>query len=122
MPSEKQILKDISDELVTGFSELTDRAEPGMHWTTGEVLTCTNAVLLLTEAIYGDRTIARVQVQDQPIRFRYHGGDVPSATAGEVAIANAMIILENADEIAQFRAFRDGGTDATLEIHYGRRP
>ena len=117
MASQKQLLENIWDELRTQSADQTDRAAPGALWSNGERLTVSNTVIPLTEVKYGDRTLARIQVQNESIRFRYNGDD-PTASNGELANPRDQIILENASEIAQFRMCA-AASDAIAEISYG---
>ncbi len=64
-------------------------------------------------------TYALITVQTNAVRWRI--GGVPSTSAGHIAAVDAVIVLENAAEIAAFRAIRDTDTDGALEVSYGRR-
>ncbi len=119
MPDTKQIYESIDRAVHSLSTELEDRAAPGALWDEGERLTVSNTVLLLTASKYGDRTLARIQVQNEAIRFRYHGGDDPTQSTGSLANPRDQIILENHEEIVRFRMCASA-TDAIAEITYGR--
>lgn len=101
-----------------------------------ERLTCTTASLPLTAATYRDtsnqtsgRGTARgatVSVITAPIFYTtIPGGSAPTNDAtvagiGTPAAAGSEIVLETLEQITAFRAIRNGGTDAVLEVTYYR--
>ena len=62
-------------------------------------------------------TMAVIQVQAQPINFTTDGTTATTAL-GFVAQANDIIYLNTIQEIQNFSAIRNGGTDAAIEVQY----
>ncbi len=60
---------------------------------------------------------AIVQVYTAPIRF-WVDGSAPTATTGHRADQYDQIMLENADEVTNFKGIRETGTSATVEVTY----
>lgn len=85
-----------------------------------EALTVSSTSLGFTSATYGAADYAHIYVDTADIRFRLDGGTA-STSNGIPSGVHDEIILENAAEIAGFRAIRDGGTDSTLVAHFGKR-
>lgn len=80
-----------------------------------EQLTVTNAVKVLvvpagtTRAVFG--------VEAQPLRYRTDGTDASASVGHLVAAAGGFEIYGKA-ALEAFTAFRDGGSDATLDVTY----
>lgn len=60
---------------------------------------------------------ALVQVVDQPINFTLDG-TAPTTTLGYLAVATDHIHLNSFQEIQNFKAIKNGVTDANLEVTY----
>ena len=90
-----------------------------------EDITVSTASIGLTSSKY-DIDSVRPSVQRvmcyndaQPIRFRLDG-TAPTSSVGHQMNDKDIIILEGYDNIEDFRAIRQGGTDSTLRCHYFR--
>lgn len=81
-------------------------------------LTVSTTAVALTVPVAATRTrLAVIGVESNPIRFRDDGTD-PSATVGTLVKADNFVLVCGADAIRQFKAIRQGASDATLNIHY----
>lgn len=60
---------------------------------------------------------ALITVEAQPIRW-WSNGSVPTSSVGHLAAAGSVINLGSRHEVANFRAIRQGASDATLHISY----
>ena len=60
---------------------------------------------------------AAITVEDAAIRFWRNGVD-PTATDGHKISAGGEFLLQSAEEIAGFRAIREGDTDAVIQVSY----
>ena len=60
---------------------------------------------------------ALVQVLAQPLNFTLDG-TTPTAAVGYLAAANDLIHLNSLQEIQNFKAIRNGVSDATIEVTY----
>lgn len=61
--------------------------------------------------------VARIDVDTTAIRFRFDGGD-PTSSVGHNAAAGTSFLLHGAQRIGNFRAIRNGGSDAILRITF----
>ena len=85
-----------------------------------EALTVSSTSVGFTSATYGAADYAHVYVDIADVRFLANG--TAATTSNGVPLANHdELILESAEEVARFRAIRDGGTDATLIAQFGKR-
>lgn len=89
-----------------------------------ESITVSDSAVGLTEATYApdgedQATEATVVVVGQPIMLRYSGTEV-TTTEGIPLAAGAVWVVSGAENIAQARLIRTGGTDATVYVLYGR--
>jgi hypothetical protein len=92
-----------------------------------ETLTVSTAVKTLTAATYeptGDlhqqvkpRAIL-VTVHAQPLRYTFDGTNPVAATTGHYAAAGAEIFIGGYQNIKNFKAIRDGGTDSSIGVTY----
>lgn len=64
---------------------------------------------------------AVISVIGQPIRFTRDGSTTPTATKGLRAAAGTQIYLHTPEQVAGFKAIREGASDATLAIEYQER-
>lgn len=85
-------------------------------------LTVSAAVVALTslEPTFSKQS-ATVQVREAEVRFTTDGSDPVAGADGLVAVVGATIILENREEINDFRAIREGAGDAILQIAFEDR-
>ena len=60
---------------------------------------------------------AQVTIDTAPIKFRTDGGD-PTALIGHTVAPGDFILLENRNEVRDFRAIRIGLVSALLNITY----
>ena len=88
----------------------------GTHPAGYEQITVTTAVIGLS-SIPDDVIRAEFVVEAQPIRFRIDGVN-PDATTGFLKIAGSEFTLYGKATLEAFRAYRDGGSDATLGVNY----
>lgn len=63
---------------------------------------------------------AIVVVEDATIRYREDGTN-PTSSVGTKQFVNSTIIIEGRTRLTQFRAIRQGSTDALLSINYYER-
>jgi len=82
-----------------------------------EMLTVADTVVGLTNATYGTKVKALLQVQDAPIRY-WQTGDAPTTTEGVLAQIGDVIYLDTATDIANFKAIRTTSTSAKLACQY----
>jgi hypothetical protein len=61
---------------------------------------------------------AQITVDTAPIRFRTDGGLPEAASLGHVVGAGDMILLENRNELRDFRAIRTTAVSGILNITY----
>lgn len=87
-----------------------------------QALTVSTASVALT-ASAGARA-AYITVEANPIRFRLDGS-APTSSAGHLMVPTAgtpplpfVLELESEAAVANFRAIRQGGADATLHVTY----
>lgn len=85
-----------------------------------EALTVSSTSVGFTAATFAGADYAHVYVDIADVRFRVDGGTA-STTNGVPVAVHDEIILESVEEVARFRAIRDGGTDATLFAQFGKR-
>lgn len=67
-----------------------------------------------TRAVY-----ALVTCEDAAVRFTMDG-TTPTTSLGHLLSAGSSLELESPNTISRFLAIRDGGSDATLRVSYGR--
>ena len=65
-----------------------------------------------------DAHSAEIYVRTASVVFVRSPGDLPTATRGFQADAGDIILLYSQSEVQNFRAIRQGATDATLDIEY----
>lgn len=63
---------------------------------------------------------AFLTVEGASLRYQYHPSAAPTATAGHLANAGDVIVLECYENIKNFRAIRTGETNATIYASYER--
>ncbi len=88
----------------------------------GSVLV-TSAVRSIAEAL-GDfpAKCAIVQSTGAAVRFTVDSDTAPvGGGPGHLIVENQAVLLESAEEIANFQVIRDAGVDATLEITFDPR-
>ena len=62
---------------------------------------------------------ATITVETAQIRW-LKDGTAPTSTTGHVANVGAIIFLDNANDLVNFRAIRTGATSATIQVSYHR--
>jgi hypothetical protein len=77
----------------------------------------TEGGIALTASKYSNSQKAVITVETAEIRFRVDGG-VPTSTVGHIADEDDQIVLDSAEDIANFRAIRTGSTSATISVSY----
>lgn len=88
-----------------------------------ETLTVSNSVKTLTAATYKTGRHFDVQnciitVEDAPIRFWATGASPVAATSGHLVNAGDKIQLTRQHSVENFKAIRDTGTDAVIQVTY----
>jgi hypothetical protein len=76
----------------------------------------------LTAAKYAGAAVAYITIDGTDgltLRYRYDSG-VPTTSVGHVAYAGDPILLESAEDIANFRAIRTGSSSLTLNVTYSK--
>jgi len=95
-----------------------------------EHLVVSSTVKTLTASVYEDHTnangkasAAKIIVEAQPIRYTEEGTDPVITGGSEVgtpAVADTVIYLDSYEAIQKFKALRNTGTDAHIEVVYYR--
>jgi hypothetical protein len=89
---------------------------------TNQTLTVDGNVKALMGLNIGAAQFATVQVTGNDARFTFDGTNPVSGTFGLLAFDGAVILLENRNEIENFRVIRDGGgPDVILQIAFETR-
>lgn len=88
-----------------------------------ETLTVTNAVKILTAAVYqtgrhDDVQNCIITVEDATIRFWTTGTSPVAGTSGHIANPGDKIQLTRKHSIENFKAIRNGSTDAVIQVTY----
>jgi hypothetical protein len=92
---------------------------PVVTWAQGyEAVTITSASKALTSTTYLRSRSALCRLETAPIRYTVNGTTVPTALVGIVLYPLEWIILENTDQIRNFRGFATTATDASLKCFY----
>jgi len=88
-----------------------------------ETVVVTNASKALTAATYAytgkKDTKALISVETDQVRYRLDGGD-PTVAIGHILNPMDTLVLENSDQLKNFRAIRVT-TDSTLQVTYFKR-
>lgn len=84
-----------------------------------ESIVISNTAVALT-TIPASAQAAHISVHEQRLRF-YYDGSTPTATSGHVGIVDREIDLESREEVTNFKAIREGGTDARISVTYHLR-
>ena len=84
-------------------------------YTTFQKITVSTASIPIT-TIPAHVTHGWIQVQAQPIRYRLDAGTA-TASVGVNAVALEKIPLNTPQDVHGFRAIREGGSDAVLNVH-----
>ncbi len=84
-----------------------------------ETVTVSSTAIGLTPQVNKNISRAFITVETAVVRFHTSAEDVPTASVGHEALVGDIIKLESAHEVANFKAIRRDGTDATLRVSYG---
>ena len=106
---------------LTGATRPIPTTEMTASWDGFESITVSNSVIRLSIAEVTDHDMATIDIEDAAVRVRVDGVDDPSATVGRPFEAGDEIKLTDPAELANFRAIRRDGTDATFRVTYGYR-
>ncbi len=106
---------------LTGTTDVIPITDSGAIWDGFESITVSTSVVRLSIDEVTDHDMATIDVESQAVRFRVDGVADPSATVGRTAAATDIIKLTDPSELANFRAIRRDGTDATIRVTYGHR-
>ncbi len=79
----------------------------GGSYNAGEPLAVSSTAVGFTTSKYINRRQAFVQVQVNPIRYRFDGTD-PTTAIGLIAPVNSIIHLSSKDQLVKFRAIATG--------------
>jgi hypothetical protein len=87
-----------------------------------EAITVTNAVIGFTAGLLNPGGAAPprgaiLTLETASIRWRIDGGN-PSGTVGHLMATTDSIVLHGANTLANFRAYRATGADASLRVTY----
>lgn len=85
-----------------------------------EALTVSSTSVGFTSATFGAADYAHVYIDVADVRALATGTAVTTSNGVPLSVGDELI-LESAEEVARFRAIRDGGTDATLIAQFGKR-
>ena len=92
---------------------------PAISWSQGyEAVTISTASKELTAATYGRSRSALCRIETAPIRYTINGTTTPTALIGIILYPLEWIILQNTDEIRNFRGFATTAVDASLKCFY----
>ena len=83
-----------------------------------EAVTIANASKELTAATYGRARAGLCRLETAPIRYTLDGSTVPTDAVGILINPLEWIILENPDQIRNFRGYRTTGTSGSLKCFY----
>jgi hypothetical protein len=72
----------------------------------------------LTAATYGRARYAILRLETAEIRYTKDGTTAPTDAVGVVVLPLEFIVLDNHDQIKNFRAIRTGGTSGVLHCLY----
>lgn len=95
--------------------------------TTFEALTVSTAAVAITSTTIRpagapfQNNFCTAYVGGANVRFRFDGTD-PTTSVGAIASDGDTISIDNTEQATAIRFIRDGGSDATLEIHCWREP
>ena len=106
---------------LTGVTDVIPVTDSGVIWDGFESITVSTAVVRLSIGEVTDHDMATIDVEGAALRFRVDGVAAPSATVGRTANASDIIKLTDPSELANFRAIRRDGTNATIRVTYGYR-
>jgi|TARA_Y100000310_G_C20696075_1_gene825868 hypothetical protein len=106
---------------LTGTTDVLPTTDSGVIHDGFESITVSSSVIRLSISEVTDHDSATIDVESQAIRFRVDGVADPTASVGRVASAGDIIKLTDPSELANFRAIRRDGSDATLRVTYGHR-
>ncbi len=89
-----------------------------------EALTVTNAVQVLTPALFKDSGMsggaseAFLTNYGAGLRFTYDGVTSPSATVGHVLQDGGTLVLKGQQQMAAFKCYRLSSTDTEITVSY----
>lgn len=88
-------------------------------WADGyEAVTVAGTSIGLTPATYGRSRAALCRVETGPIRYVISSGTTPTDAVGIPLFPLEWVILENQNQIRNFRAIRTTATSASLKCFY----
>ena len=90
-----------------------------------EEITVSTTALSLTAATYKPTGHTRagyalITCENAAIRFTMDGVTTPTSSVGHLLAAGSSVELESPNTISHFQAIRDGGSDALIQVSYGR--
>ena len=106
---------------LTGTEVVLPTTDSGVIWDGFETITVSSSAIRLTGTEVTDHDVAVIDVETQALRFRVDGVADPTATVGRIAGVSDIIELTDPAELANFRAIRKDGADATIQVTYGHR-
>jgi hypothetical protein len=86
-----------------------------------ESITVAGTSIGLTTATYGRATWGICRVETAEIRYTMDGATTPTDAIGVLLEPFEWVILNNPDQLRNFRAIRTTGTSGYLKCHYFQR-
>lgn len=90
-----------------------------------ETVTVSTAVKTLTGSVYEPTSPdvprcrgALITVHAQPLRYTLDGTNPVAATTGHYAAVGTELFIKGYGNVKNFKAIRDGGTDAAIGVTY----
>ncbi len=105
--------------MITQVGAVLGPLDDDVVWTGFETLTVSTSVKQITVALRANNR-AFITTEDEAVRFRVDGGD-PTSSTGHRLLLNDPLELEGQDELENFRAIRQNGSDATVSVTVGSR-
>jgi len=109
---------EIQDVAVSRDGAISTRPD-GYTWIDEETITVSTLALPLSVSKVSKALVAWIEVQTADIRY-WLSGTLPTTTAGHILYNTDMALLENRAEMQGLRMIRDGSSDATVVVSYGR--
>lgn len=106
-------------ELQSSAAGSLHTTDPQWEWVGDEQLTVAGSVVGLASTPAAAR-LTYVQVTAAPIFWSHHPSSIPASGVGSDAASGDDIYLYGSDQIAGFRAIRNGSVSAVLKVQYYR--
>lgn len=86
----------------------------------GFTSTLVRPVSTVAEKDLGAARLIVAQVEGAEIRYRYDGGTPVATSSGHLAAVGTILTFINLQAMLNFRAVKEGGSNATLRVTYSR--